>query len=170
MNFKKFSMIAFALVATSIATSAAFAQAGGTPVTPVPVPRLAPPDISVKIEMFEDAAGQKPIPNGANLSYTGGAPAAFVRFTLSNSNSQNTGNFTYKRVIYRNGVKVIDPPAATISLAKGEVKVFPMEQVYFSGTSNTVEAKILADIGNLVKETIETNNSATYTVKASVVH
>src|SRR5262245_35255772 len=167
MNFKKFSMIAFALVATSIATSAAFAQTAGTPqITPL---RVAP-DISVKIEMFEDQGGTKPIPNGANLSYSGGAPAAYVRFTLSNSNATHTGNFTYKRVIYRNGVKVVDPPAATISLAKGEVKVFPMEQVYFSGTSNTVEAKILADIGNLVKETIETNNSATYTVKASVVH
>jgi len=170
MNFKKFSMIAFALVATSIATSAAFAQVSGPPVSPIPNPRLAPPDISVKIEMFEDAAGTKPIPNGSNLSYSGGAPAAFVRFTLSNSNSVATGNFTYKRVIYRNGVKVFDPPAATISLAKNGVMVFPMEKVYFNGNSNTVEAKILADIGNLVKETNETNNSATYTVSASVVH
>src|SRR5215813_13021038 len=170
MNFKKFSMIAFALVATSIATSAAFAQTGGTQISPMPLPRLAPPDISVKIEMFEDQGCTKPMPNGSDLSYTGGAPAAFVRFTLSNSNSQNTGNFTYKRVIYRNGAKVVDPPAATITLAKGEVKVFPVEKVYFNGTSNTVEAKILADIGNLVKETNEMNNSATYTVKASVVH
>src|SRR5215510_9360608 len=118
MNFKKFFMIAFALAATSIATSAAFAQTGGTQISPMPLPRLAPPDISVKIEMFEDQGCTKPMPNGSDLSYTGGAPAAFVRFTLSNSNSQNTGNFTYKRVIYRNGVKVVDPPAATISLAK----------------------------------------------------
>src|SRR5262245_23451770 len=168
MNFKKFSMIAFAMIATSFATSAAFAQSGETAQI-TPILKVAP-DISVKIEMFEDAGATKPIPNGANLSYGGGAPAAFVRFTMSNSNLTQTGNFTFKRVIYRNGVKVVDPPAASITLAKGEVKVFPMEKVYFSGTSNTVEAKILADIGNFVKETVETNNSANYTVKASVVH
>src|SRR5262245_22358354 len=47
MNFRKISMIGFALVATSFATSAAFAQSGGTPQI-TPILKVAP-DISVKI-------------------------------------------------------------------------------------------------------------------------
>ncbi len=168
MNMKKFSMTAFALFVTMLASSAAFAQ-GGT-ISTKPVSLTLAPDIEVQIEMFEDQLGQKPIPNGANLSYSGGAPAAYVRFTLREKAGVVASNFTYKRVIERNGVKVFDPPAEKMTLTAKQVKVFPIEKVYFSGTSNTVEARILADIGNFVPETNETNNLAKYTVKASVVH
>jgi len=170
MNFKKFAMIAFALCVTSLASVAALAQGTAT-VSPRPGTLTVAPDIEVKIEMFEDQACTKPIANGANLSYSGGAPAAYVRFTMRNKVSNvKAENFTYKRVIERNGVKVFDPPAEKITLNGGETKTFPVQQVYFSGTSNTVEARILADIGNLVQELNETNNLAKYTVKASVVH
>jgi hypothetical protein len=169
MNFKKFAMIAFALCVTLLASSATYAQGNGT-ISAKPLTLTAAPDIEVKIEMFEDKACTKPIANGANLSYSGGAPAAFVRFTMRNKVGIKAENFTYKRVIERDGVKVFDPAAEKISLNGNEVKTFPVEMVYFSGTSNTVEARILADIGNFVKELNETNNSAKYTVKASVVH
>ena len=167
MNFKKM-MLAMA-AGMMLMTSAAMAQDRAT-ISPKPGTLTVAPDIEVKIEMFEDKACTKPIANGANLSYSGGAPAAFVRFTLRNNVNVKTESFTYKRVIERDGVKVFDPAAEKMSLGGKETKVFPVEQVYFSGTSNTVEARILADIGNLVKETNEANNSAKYTVKASVVH
>jgi hypothetical protein len=51
-----------------------------------------------------------------------------------------------------NGTKVFDPAAERPTLNANEVKVFPVEKIYFSGTSNTVEARRLADIGNFVKE------------------
>ena len=172
MNFKKFTMIAFALCVTLAASVAAYAQGNGNGVVaPKPGTLTVAPDIEVKIEMFEDQACTKVIPNGANLSFSGGAPAAYVHFTMRNKvNGVKAENFTYKRVIERDGVKVVDPPAEKITLNGGETKTFPVERVYFSGTSNTVEARILADIGNFVKELSETNNSAKYTVKASVVH
>ena len=93
-----------------------------------------------------------------------------MRFTLREKAGVIASNFTYKRVIERNGVKVFDPPAEKMTLTAKQVKVVPIEKVYFSGTSNTVEARILADIGNFVPELNETNNLAKYTVKASVVH
>jgi hypothetical protein len=168
MNFKKITMLAFALCVTLMASTAAFAQ--GAQISAKPGSLTIAPDIEVKIEMFEDQACTKSIANGASLSYGGGAPAAFVRFTLRNNVGVKTDSFTFKRVIERNGVKVFDPAASQMALNANEVKVFPAERVYFSGTSNTVEARILADIGNFIKETSETNNSAKYTVKASVVH
>ena len=169
MNFKKITMLAFTLCVTLMASTAAFAQRTGQ-ITANPGTLTVAQDVEVKIEMFEDKNCTKPIPNGANLSYSGGAPAAFVRFTLRNNVGVKTDSFTFKRVIERDGVKVFDPAASQLSLNAHEVKVFPAEMVYFSGTSNTVEARILADIGNFIKETNETNNSAKYTVKASVVH
>lgn len=170
MNMKKLTMIAFALCVTLLASAGAYAQGTAT-ISAKPGTLTVAPDIEVKIEMFEDAACTKVIPNGANLSFSGGAPAAYVRFTMRNKvNGVKAENFTYKRVIERDGVKVVDPPAEKITLNGGETKVFAVERVYFSGTSNTVEARMLADIGNFVKELDETNNSAKYTVKASVVH
>ena len=169
MNFKKISMLAFALCVTLLASTAAFAQSAGQ-ISANPGTLTVAPDIEVKIEMFEDKACTKPIANGASLSYSGGAPAAFVRFTLRNNVGVKTDSFTFKRVIERNGVKVFDPAASQLALNANEVKVFPAEMVYFSGTSNTVEARILADIGNFIKEKNESNNIAKYTVKASVVH
>ena len=169
MNFKKMTLLAFTFCVTLLASTAAFAQRTG-PISANPGVLTVAQDIEAKVEMFEDSACTKPIPNGANLVFSGGAPAAYVRFTLKNNVNVKTDNFTFKRVIERDGVKVFDPAASQLSLNAHEVKVFPAERVYFSGTSNTVEGRILADIGNFIKETNEGNNSAKYTVKASVVH
>src|ERR1043165_1419327 len=99
MNFKKLIMMAFALCVTLLASTAAFAQAQRTgPIVSPKPPLTVAQDIEVKIEMCEDQSCTKPMPNGANLSYSGGAPAAYIRFTLRNNFAVKTDTFTYKRV------------------------------------------------------------------------
>src|ERR1044071_4182817 len=68
MNVKKLTMIAFALCVTLLASAAAYAQGTAT-ISAKPGTLIVAPDIEVKIEMFEDQACTKVIPNGANLSY-----------------------------------------------------------------------------------------------------
>jgi hypothetical protein len=117
MNFKQMTMLAFTLCVTLLASTAALAQRTGQ-ISANPGTLTVAQDIAVKIEMFEDSACTKPIPNGASLSFSGGAPAAYVRFTLKNNLGVKTDNFTFKRVIERDGVKVFDPAASQITPTK----------------------------------------------------
>jgi subtilase family serine protease len=84
-----------------------------------------------------------------------------VNFTITNKSTAPSGNFTYKMVIRNNGAKVYDPPAAQMSLGPAESKKFGPVNVDLSST-NKIEASILADIGNLIKEKDEANNKAEF--------
>ncbi|MFN0121727.1 MAG: CARDB domain-containing protein [Blastocatellia bacterium] len=176
MNTRKFTNIALSLSLSLITVIGAFAQQQQGPTaiaqgTVVANPNLqVAADLEVKIEVFEESNGAKPIPQGASLPYSGGAPSSYVRFTIKNKGAAKAENFTYKMVVNRDGIKVHDPAAAQITLNPGESKVFPLVKVGLPGTTNEMEAKVLADIGNFVKETNEQNNSMTFKWKASVVH
>jgi len=72
--------------------------------------------------------------------------------------------------IRHNNVKVYDPPAAQMTLDGGESKSFPLVMVDLRGSRNEVKASILADIGNFIKESNESNNSAEFTIKGECPH
>jgi hypothetical protein len=126
-------------------------------------------DLAVQVHATKDPPpATSYIQNGETLSYSGGAPSNWVRFEISNK-GKVAGKFTYKLVIRNNGVTVLDPPAKEYSLYPGaSLKLGPIE-VKLPATTNKIEASILADIGNLVKESNETNNHATLAYTAKVL-
>jgi len=117
------------------------------------------PDVRATIEAFDDQSLTGVIPNGSSSP----RPArSYVRFTVKNIGTAEAKNFTFKAVVRLNGAKVFDPPAETISLIPGRSKTFVATIIHNTPGSKTVEAKLLADIGNFVKESNETNNLAEY--------
>jgi hypothetical protein len=129
------------------------------------VKTLMPPDIEVKVEAF-DGQG-KAISNG---NYIGDATGSSVRFTIKNNSNTPTGNFTYKMVASNGTSKLYDPPAAQLSLNAKEVKVFPMVKLSHADKNYAISARILADIGNLVKESNEANNKGEVKYSGGVAH
>jgi CARDB protein len=128
----------------------------------VALARVGPqlPDIRAKIFAFSDPNFRNDI---LNLQTLGPLGKSFVRFTISNNGPGQATNFTYKAVVRLNGVKVFDPPTATITLNPGQSITFVTPIVHNASGQNKVEAKLLADIGNFVTEIDEVNNSRTFT-------
>jgi len=115
------------------------------------------PDIEVEVAAFpQQSAGLfTRIQNGSSQT---GLTSSWVRFTIRNKSVTPTGNFTYKMVARDGQTKLYDPPAAQLSLNGKEEKVFPMVKLNHDGKSFAISAVILADIGNFVKESNESNN------------
>jgi hypothetical protein len=161
MKSKFFTLMIAATLALTCILGAASAQnisTGG-------VKTLMPPDIEVMVEAF-DAQG-KSIKNG---NYIGDDTGSSVRFTIKNNSNTPTGNFTYKMVATNGTTKIYDPPAAQLSLNAKEVKVFPMVKLSHALKHNDIAARILADIGNFVKESNESNNKAEINYKGAVAY
>lgn len=168
MQFKKFIVGAF--MAVMALSAAAFAQSNNPavyngPVKVVPNPMVLP-DLEVKVEAFEDAACTKAIPNNGFMFET----LAWVRLTIKNKGAAAAENFTYKGVIEVDGNKVYDPAAAKMTIAANQSKQLGVIKVQLGGTTDVVTAKLLADIGNFVKETNESNNSATFKFTSQTAH
>lgn len=157
--------LALSLAAGLVTKNAAYAQ---QEIKAGPL-QLSPADIVVTVTAYDQETG-KVIADGSSNPYSGGAPSNNIKFTVSNKGGQKAENFTFKMVVRRDGLKIYDPPAEKLTLNPGETKTFPMVKVNLPGTSNQVEASILGDIGNFVKESNETNNKASVSYKASVVH
>lgn len=115
------------------------------------------PDIEVEVAAFpQQSAGLfTRIQNGSSQT---GLTSSWVRFTIRNKSVTPTGNFTYKMVARDGQNKLYDPPAAQLSLNGKEEKVFPLVKLNHDGKSFAISASILADIGNFVKESNESNN------------
>lgn len=168
MQFKKFIVGAF--MAVMALSAAAFAQGNNGqmytgPVKVVPNPTILP-DLEVKIEAFEDAACTKAIANNGTMFQT----TAWVRLTIKNKGAVAADNFTFKGVIDVDGNKVYDPAAAKMSIPANQSKQLGVVKVPLGGITDVVTAKLLADIGNFVKETNETNNSATFKFTSQTAH
>jgi hypothetical protein len=171
MKIKFFALMTMALVALTMTLGVGAQKKNDRPQTsPVVEPVNGPavmkvlPDIEVTVEAF-DAQGKK-IPNGG---YIGDNTGSKVRFTIKNKAAAETGQFTYKMVVSVNDTKTYDPPAAQLNLAANATKVFETN-VSHSDKQNQMSARILADIGNLVKETNEGNNKAEIKYSAQVAH
>src|SRR5262249_46599542 len=127
------------------------------------------PDVTVKIEAFEDAACTKSIPQGSSIPYSGGAPKNFIKFTIINLTSVPANNFTYKLVVRNNGLKVYDPPAAQLSLGAKGVQTF-VAAINLPSNTNSIEAKALVNIGGFMQELPTANNAGSFTYTAKVAH
>ena len=112
-------------------------------------------DLEAMVQIFEDQEGQKPIPNGAQVF---DKPFVWARFTVSNKGLAKADRFTFKAVIYQNGAKAMDPAAETITLEANQTKALPMMKMDTLGRSEQISARMIADLGNFVKETNESNN------------
>lgn len=126
------------------------------------------PDLEVKVEAFEDAACTQPkaIANNGSIFQD----AAWVRFTIKNKGAVAAANFVYKGVIDVDGNKVYNPDAAKMTLEANQTKQFPPVMVKLGGITDIVTVKLLADIGNFIKETNEQNNIASFKFKSQVAH
>jgi subtilase family serine protease len=168
MKIKKMIVGAFLMVMAI--SAAAFAQGNNNPAVyngPVKaVNVMILPDLEVKIEAFEDAACTKAIANNGYMFES----AAWVRLTIKNKGAVAAENFTYKGVIDVDGNKVYNPDAAKMTLAANQSKQLAVVKVPLGGTTDVVTAKLLADIGNFVKETNEANNSATFKFTSQTAH
>lgn len=169
MQFKKF--IVGAVMAVMALSAAAFAQGNNNPAVYTGPVKVAPnvmilPDLEVKVEAFEDAACTKAIANNGYMFQT----MAWVRLTIKNKGAVAAENFTYKGVIEVDGNKVYDPAAAKMTIAANQSKQLGVVKVQLGGITDVVTAKLLADIGNFVKETNESNNSATFKFTSQTAH
>lgn len=148
-----FAMFSSIILATAlIVTALAQGQTAQSP----QVIQLAP-DIEVEVAAFpQQSAGLfTRIQNGSSQP---GLTSSWVRFTIRNKSNTPTGNFTYKMVARDGQTKLYDPPAAQLSLNGKEEKVFPLVKLNHDGKSFAISASLLADIGNFVKESNESNN------------
>ncbi|HWQ33950.1 MAG TPA: CARDB domain-containing protein [Blastocatellia bacterium] len=177
MNFRKlftFAMTTTLAAGAVLSTSAQQPRrsrpgAQGTVVQQLPPDKIKVlPDIEVKIEASENASMTPLLNNGSSLPVQGAK--IYVRFTIKNTGAVKAENFTYKMVIERDGLKVYDPAAAKLTLNANETKTFPPVEVSLPGHTNVVDARILADIGNLVQEKNEQNNKATFKFTGQVLH
>ena len=163
MSITKKMTVAALAIALSVSSLIAFGQVqSSTKLT------LAP-DVTVKVEAFEDAACTKSIPQGSSIPYSGGAPKNFVKFTIINLTTVPANNFTYKLVVRNNGLKVYDPPAAQLSLGSKGSQTF-VAAINLPSNTNSIEAKGLVNIGGFMQELPTANNAASLTYTAKVVH
>jgi hypothetical protein len=128
------------------------------------------PDLEVKIEAFEDAACTKPIANGGETNYGGGAPANYVRLSVKNKGPVKATNFILNYAVRRDGVDIFKPAQALrLSLESGATKVFPLVKVQLTGITNEISATILANIGGTVPEPNKSNNLIKFSFTGHVV-
>lgn len=112
-------------------------------------------DLEAMVQVFEDQDGQKPISDGAkvfNKSFV------WARFTVANKGLARADRFTLKAVIYLNDVKAADPAAETITLEPHQSRELPMVKINTLGRGEQISARMIADLGNFVRETNEANN------------
>lgn len=169
MKIKK--MIVGAFISVMALSAAAFAQGHNNPAVyngPVKVVSNAAilPDLEAKIEAFEDAACTKPIANNGSMFQT----LAWVRLTIKNKGAVPSGSFLYKGMIDVDGNKVYNPDPASMSLAANQSKQIGVIKVLLGGTTDVVTAKLLADVGDGVKETTNSNNIATFKFTSQTAH
>ena len=169
MQIKK--MIVSAFIAVMALSAAALAQGNNNPaVYNGPVKAVTNvtilPDLEAKIEAFEDAACTKPIANNGQIFQT----LAWVRLTIKNKGAVPSGSFIYKGMIDVDGNKVYNPDAAQMSLAANQSKQIGVIKVQLGGTTDVVTAKLLADIGNFVQETTDSNNIANFKFTSQTAH
>lgn len=112
-------------------------------------------DLEVTVQAFEDESGQKPI---ASDSTVFGKSFVWVKFSVKNRGLGNADKFTFKAVVYQNGAKTASPAAETVTLESYQSQTLPIMKISTAGRSERITARIIADIGNFVKETDESNN------------
>lgn len=169
MQIKK--MIIGAFISVMALSAAALAQGNNNPAVytgPVKVVSNLEvlPDLEAKIEAFEDAACTKPITNNGSMFQT----LAWVRLTIKNKGAAASGSFLYKGMIDVDGNKVYNPDPAQMSLAANQSKQIGVIKVLLGGTTDVVTAKLLADVGDGVKETTNSNNIATFKFTSQTAH
>ena len=147
MKLKTFSMMALSLlIGGAMLAGDAKGRTEGAAVTA---------DLEVMAQAFEDQDGRKPIAGGSTIF---DKSEVWLRFVVVNRGLGNAGRFTYKAVIYQNGVKTANPAAETIALESQQSKTLPLVKLNISGRGEQISARLIADIGNFVKETDEANN------------
>lgn len=123
--------------------------------TNAPTTASAGTDLEVKVQAFEDQEGLKPIADGSTVP---GQPYVWLRFTVKNNGLENADKFTSKVVVYHNGIKMTDPMAETMTLDALQSRTLPMVRLNTAGRVGRINVVLLADIGNFVRETNESNN------------
>ena len=132
---------------------------------------FATDDLESKVEVFEDAACTKPVPNGANTPSSGGSPSFYVRLSVKNKSTVQAENFKLSYSVRRSGTDIFKTPGLlSLSLNANETKVFPVVQVQLSGTTNEVTAQMAANPMKLMPEDNTSNNVAKINVVGSVAH
>lgn len=143
----------------------------GTALTPKADAMFATADLEAKVEVFEDAACTKPVPNGANIPYSGGSPSFYVRLSVKNKSTVKAENFPLSYAVRRSGVDIYKTPnLLTLSLDANGTKVFPVVQVPLAGVTNEVTASIVANPMKLMPEDNMSNNIAKIKVIGTVAH
>jgi hypothetical protein len=172
MNMKTLKLLSFASLFCIGALAPAAEATAARPTAGRALPRgplTYKPDLRCSIQAFEDAAGMKPVANGQQLAYGGGAPKLYVRVVLENAGKGDAKNFDTSVSIKNGGINAFSA-AETLTIPGGLAKMYPLVPVNLPGTTNKVVAKISADTGSDVSEFNESNNSCTFTSTIAIVH
>ena len=143
-----------------------------TPLTPpssdaLPDPGLA--DLRCTISAWEDAAGTKPIANGAQLVSGNELPSSWMRIVVTNGGFQEAEGFNVSISLKKNG-SAIPLPFATppVTLSGGFAnKTYPLFEIAYPQPTTQVQATVLVDAGGVVAEGSEQNNSCSLSFKMS---
>ncbi len=157
LKLKTVSMMALSLLLGGMTLVGDAKGRTNAPITTSAGTDLAGVDLETMVQAFEDQEGLKPIAGGSTVS---GQPFIWVRFTVKNNGLENAGKFTSKAVVYHNGIKITDPVAETMTLNALQSRTLPMVRINTAGRSGPISAVLVADLGNFVKETNESNNKA----------
>jgi hypothetical protein len=123
-------------------------------------------DIHCWLKLVDSSTGQ-PIPDGAYIEPTPSAKVT-VRYYVANESDQPVGPFWVVGALYRNAERVKPAgqpnvvPAQQITLQPNQIWK-KEHQVSESASFASYEARILGDVGSLVKEEDESNNRDTRT-------
>jgi hypothetical protein len=119
------------------------------------------PDVKCSIKVTQEPSGSS-VPNGAEI----GPGTVTVHYVVKTDSIRPVGPLTVVGSLYRDGVKVTPDgapnvvPAQQTQVSKGN----PFEKKYTlsEGGKGLVKysARILADVGNFVNESDESNNKA----------
>jgi hypothetical protein len=118
------------------------------------------PDVSCTIKVLENADGARTPDGGAIFS-----GYATVRYVIVNDSNKTAGPITIVGSLFKDGVRVQPNgqpnvvPAQQITLSPNQVwkAEFPVSETLHT---TYYEAKLLADVGNVVREEDEANNVA----------
>ncbi len=161
MKLKTISTMALSLL---IGGATLVSDAKGRTESAPAVASMAASDLEVTVQAFEDEFGQRPIANGSTAF---DKSAVWMSFTVKNKGLGNAGKFTFKALVYQNGARAVDPAAETITLESHQSRTLPMVRVNTLGRSEKISARMIADIGNFIKETNEANNKMEMSIKVA---
>jgi hypothetical protein len=133
-----------------------------------PAPPL--PDLTCKISARRTSQGGPAIV-GSEINFSGGSPSVWITVWVGNESPTPTGDFWLGFSIKNNGSRIAGLPGAQrLSLANDLWTYYGPFRVNLPSVTNKIEANAIADVGNFLGESNESNNTCKLVLTATVAH